>query len=159
MLPDAAPHFVSMLRALCGGGQVNGLRAEIQAAQPNGTPGQSVSIACRYEHASGSTDARLHLVTCQQRPRPAWYAINNRRVEREIALPAYDQFFTSGDRQVPLEDPLGLLVARFVDGAREGRVTDPEALCQDQRNVERLYEAACDEFGQRSVGEKPPVRP
>jgi hypothetical protein len=144
MIPDSAPHFVSMLRDLCGDGEVLEPRAQLLPEESGAGTAASfrrVELSCRYEHGRGATESVLHLRTCAERPRPAWYAVNGSRVDRHIELPTYQQFFICGDRRVQIEDPLGLLVARFLDGVQEGRETDAAALRRDQGNVECLCQA------------------
>jgi hypothetical protein len=127
MAPDAVPHFLSMLRALLGPVWIGDLSIEFA-----GDDAPEMRVELQLDHAGGHTSAVLHLATCSQRPRPAWYAINARRVDREIELPAYRQFLRSGDRRVPLEDPLSRLVQEYLCAVAAGQGTDANALAHDQ---------------------------
>ncbi len=134
MIPDAAPHFLSMLSALGGQGEVTAIRFQTVTSE-------SLTIRCRYRHERGEMEAALHLTRCARTPRPAWYAINGARVDREVELPEYRQYLASGDRRVPLADPLRGVVERFIDGVRQGRTTDVKGILRAQNNLERLGRA------------------
>jgi hypothetical protein len=137
MVPDAVPHFLSMIRALVGPGRASNLDAEFAAAEP-----RRLRLACDFVHARGRTRATLHLETCPRPPRPAWYSINGARVDREIENPGYRQFLGAGDRRIALEDPLGLLVGRFLANVAAKRHTDRGALDQDQELLTVFYGVA-----------------
>lgn len=137
MIPDAVPHFLSMLRALCGSVQPANIAAEFVGGDP-----RRLRLTCDVSHAAGRLRATLHLETCPQRPRPAWYAINGARVDREVELAGYDQFFRLKDRRMPLPDPLGQLVARFLAEVAANRPTNRSALAHDQKLLTLFHEAA-----------------
>ncbi|HRX87068.1 MAG TPA: Gfo/Idh/MocA family oxidoreductase [Phycisphaerae bacterium] len=130
MVPDAVPHFVSMIRGLVGAqatAREQWHTEELAVEFVDGDP-RRLRIDCTVVHSRGTTRATLHLATCPQRPRPAWYAINRARVERDIDLADYQQFFRAGDRRIALPDPLGLLVAQFLEALSRGEPTDRFAL-------------------------------
>jgi hypothetical protein len=128
MVPDAVPHFLSMIRTLTGSSEPADI--SISAEFIGGDP-RRLRIAAGFAHDRGVTHATLHLETCPQRPRPAWYAINGARVDREVELVGYQQFFRAGQRRIPLPDPLGLLVGRFLADVAANRPTDRSALDHD----------------------------
>jgi len=136
MVPDAVPHFLSMLRALVGSVWPASITAEFV-----GGDARRLRIACDVNDAAGSIHATLHLETCPQRPRPAWYAINGARIDREVELAGYQQFFRSGDRRIPLPDPLGRLVGRFIADVAVNRPTDQSALAHDQKLLTLFFDA------------------
>lgn len=163
MIPDAGPHFVSMLRALCGDGAIESPLLDRPSPASDSASGLAnadgvtgLRISCRYRQEGGSTEAVLHVATCPERPRPAWYAINGSRVDRQVDLRAYDQSFVAGERRVPLRDPLEQLVARFLERIQArrrdqaGGQTDSTALRRDQENVERLFDVVLDEAAEPS---------
>ena len=88
---------------------------------------RSVTHRCRPVH-----DGRLPVhVTVRLRrvpdhPRPAAYAVNGRRADRRIALPSYALSFADGAREVPVEDPMRLLVGRFAADLAAGREDEPD---------------------------------
>jgi predicted dehydrogenase len=137
MVPDAAPHMLSMLRRLVGSGHVS----EPVAEQVEGDP-RRLRITFVYNHTAGATEVDLRLATCEERPRPAWYAINGARVDREIVMPAYEQRLCEGKRSIVIEDPLKLLVADFLQKVKRGAETDTDGLLEDQRTLSLLYRTA-----------------
>jgi len=136
MVPDAVPHFVSMLRTLVGPAEV-----AIRTAKFLTRDQRQVEIACDLDHARGRTRAIVHLETCTERPRPAWYAINGARVDREVDLPSYEQFFRAGDRRIALSDPLGQLVQRFLADVAANRPTEGRAHYHDRELLTMFYGA------------------
>ena len=136
MVPDAVPHFVSMLRSLIGPAD-----PKIRTARFVDGDQRRLEIACELGHARGRTRATLHLETCPDRPRPAWYAINGARVDREIELGSYQQYFRAGARRIPLPDPLGQLVQRFLADVAANRPTHPQAHYQDQKLLTMFSDA------------------
>ncbi len=136
MVPDAVPHFLSMLRALVGSAWPANITAEFV-----GGDSRRLRIACDVTNATGCIHATLHLETCPRRPRPAWYAINGSRVDRDVELAGYHQFFRSGDRRVSLPDPLGQLVGRFLADVAVNQPTDLSALVHDQKMLTLFFDA------------------
>src|SRR5437868_347831 len=62
---------------------------------------------------SGKTvEGALHLKICTVPPRPAWLAINGRRIDRRVGQ-GYSITFFANDRQVTIEDPTRKLVKHF----------------------------------------------
>jgi hypothetical protein len=134
MITDAAPHFISMLQALVGPGSFN--RVEVEAG-----PGvDHLTLECSYRHATGSCHSTLSLVTCPEPPRPAWYAINGRRVDREIALPEYRQFLAVNEHRVALQDPLLEVADRFMVALQSGH-GDGDSLRNAHQNLLQLASA------------------
>lgn len=139
MVPDSAPHFISMLQSLVGPGDFHDIKLELHTAhreQPD-----SMVLDCIYKHQSGTTQAQLRLETCDTRPRPAWYQINQLRVDREVQLPEYQQRLVSKDKYAILQDPLESVVNRFLKALNNGEKTDVDALRLGQRNLEQLADA------------------
>lgn len=120
MIPDAAPHLISMLQALVGPGDCEGIVV---------TPGRNsersaldtLAICFTYQSARGAIEAQLLLQTCAQRPRPAWYQINDMKVERDVVLPEYQQYLVANGRRVALSDPMEMTVSDFLAKLRRNR--------------------------------------
>ena len=72
---------------------------------------------------------------------PGPHGINGAHVDREVELAGYHQFFRSGDRRIPLPDPLGRLVGRFLADVAVNRPTDQSALADDQRLLTLFFDA------------------
>jgi predicted dehydrogenase len=136
MVPDAVPHFLSMLRALVGATWPLNITAEFVEGDMH-----RLRITCDVINDTDCIHAILHLETCPQRPRTAWYAINGDRADREVELADYQQFFRSNDRRIPLPDPLGQLVGRFLADVADNRPTDQSALAHDQKLLTLFFDA------------------
>ncbi len=134
MITDSAPHFISMLQALLGPGNCENVAIE---ARGEG----ALDLRCDYRHAAGSCRAELLLQTCEQRPRPAWYAINELRADRAVELPQYQQYLVDGERRVALEDPIQRVAAEFVKALAAGETTDVGRLTRAHRNLLQLAAA------------------
>ena len=139
MVPDAAPHFISMLQALLGSGQCERVAIKLSGATVD-APDKLV-LACDYRHEAGQTRARLFLETCEQRPRPAWYQINERRADREVELPHYTQHLVSGDKRATLNDPLEGVVGQFLARLAGKVPTDKAKLLLSHENLLQLADA------------------
>jgi len=128
MVPDAAPHFLSLLHALVGPGDCR----DVSIAQS----GQDrLTTKCRYEHAGGTVESVLDLQTVAERPRPAWIAINGQRAERRVQLPDYHQFLVGKGRQAALPDPLAEVATDFLGKLDSGAATDGPLLNSLHRNL------------------------
>jgi GFO/IDH/MocA oxidoreductase family protein len=134
MITDSAPHFIGMLQSLAGPGNCTD-------SSINSISREELHLDCRYQHARGAIAARLILKTRVQRPRPAWYEINGRRADREVALPDYRQYLVSGDRRVKVSDPMQAVAARFARDLRAGEKTQGELLRAAHRNLLQLAAA------------------
>ncbi|WP_162845972.1 Gfo/Idh/MocA family protein [Seongchinamella sediminis] len=132
MVTDSAPHFISMLQALAGPGDCE--RCALTVAPG----GQQLELDCQYRHGRGSISARLLLETCEQRPRPAWYAINGARADREVTLPEYRQSLAGAGSRVAFADPMHQVTADFLAGLARGRTTDGVSLRSAHRNLLQL---------------------
>lgn len=133
---DAAPHALSLLRALVGPGRVEGASASAPAPAPaiGGGPAlAALDLRFTWRTAELATRVELTLRQCPEQPRPAGYAINGAWADREVELPSYAMSLVSREspaRRVPLPDPLDAHVADFVAGVAAGRRTDVEALVE-----------------------------
>jgi hypothetical protein len=134
MIPDAAPHFVSLLQALVGTGDCEDVTLLSRDSD-------ELTLMCRYHHPGGSVQASLELKTVISRPRPAWIEINGLRAERSVELPEYRQFFTADGRQVELSDPMQAVAENFLTNLGAGKPTDGALLSAGHRNLLQLDQA------------------
>ena len=139
MIPDSAPHFISMLQALVGPGECEQVEITVQHSS-SGEPNR-LQLECIYRHKKGNTPAQLQLATCEHRPRPAWYQINGLRVDRRIELPEYRQYLVSQTETAALTDPLESVVAGFLGNLQNNACTDTEILLAGHRNLLQLTDA------------------
>ncbi len=139
MVPDSAPHFISMLQALLGPGQCEQVRITLSEYGPEGP--EQLALECHYAHQSGRCRAQLMLATCEQRPRPAWYQINQLRVDREVQLPQYTQQLVAGDNSATMNDPMEGVVGHFLSSLAINTPTDTASLLQGHKNLVQLASA------------------
>ena len=137
MILDAVPHLLSILQHLLGHGQIDNPR--LSFSDPDQ---RHLELDFDYRHATGVTRARFRASVCEQPPRPASYAINGLRVEREIILPEYTLSFVGDSGRVELEDPLQLLVNDFLHKVSTQCTLDRESLIDSIAALEQIY--ACD---------------
>jgi len=144
MIPDAAPHVLSMVYALVGTGELREPTATFEDVE-----GTDLRLQFLYEPTAHTDELGVERpqdvvqVTCrfqtQERPpRAAWYAINGHKVDRTIDMARYDMYFESHERRVRIEDPLKLLVQDFLAKVNRGAVVDREALVQGIGDLELL---------------------
>lgn len=134
MLADTMSHVVSMLQALSppgdGAGRIEGLRfstddpaatsldVEFGFVRDDVSPAGAGPIPDETDDAEtgdgSDIEVSVRLRPGPSQPRPAAYAVNGRRVDRRVRMPDYALAFEGGGRSVPVPDPVGLLVARFV---------------------------------------------
>ena len=108
MIGDAMPHALSMLQAL-----VPRVAGRIEA------PRFEASDSClraSFGYRAGDTliEVSVELVRSDENPRPAAYAIDGCWAHRRVSLPGYEIRFRSGEREVPVRDPLEGLIRAFV---------------------------------------------
>jgi predicted dehydrogenase len=137
MITDSAPHFLSMLNELLGPGECADTQIELT---PN-KDGDQLRLRCVYHHRAGATRAQLLLITCAQRPRPAWYEINGLRAQREVQLPEYQQYFSAGERRVAVPDPMATVVSGFLHALQTGAQTHGAQLLASLANLRQLADA------------------
>jgi hypothetical protein len=150
MVPDAAPHAISMLARLAGPGVV--AAPAVEAVTPDAS---DLRLSFSYRPAKkGSPTAAvsLRLSTCERPPRPAGYSINGRQVDRRIDLEGYNLYFENAERGIPLEDPLKLLVADFLKQVEAGSPVDRPGLVGAVTALAVLVRAAREHF---EPGHKP----
>lgn len=138
LLVDAMSHPLSLLQELLGphrmGPRIRGLSFSTRDRSA-----EDLTVAFDLEDAvlRGPVRVSVRLRRVPAPPRPAAYSVNGRRAERRIRLPEYAFSLADGEREVPLEDPMRLLVARFVGDLRTGRRDDPDDP-DDDAIVERM---------------------
>jgi predicted dehydrogenase len=131
MLVDALPHFLSLLQALSGAPEAAIADVRFSTRDPDAS---ALDLRLVWKAGGGAIDASFALRASDRLPRAAGYAIDGRVAERRVALPDYTQLFADGAREVPLPDPLALLLTDFVARLRGGRA-DP---AEPARIVSRL---------------------
>ncbi|MGE3174172.1 MAG: Gfo/Idh/MocA family oxidoreductase [Planctomycetota bacterium] len=115
MLEDAVPHLLSVAQALLPpAAQRTAVLAAVEVA-PRDPAATACALRLRLVHDDGELQAELHLRRQLEQPRPAWLAVDDRRIDRRIG-PGYSIAFAADDREVSVEDPLRQLVRAFCAG-------------------------------------------
>lgn len=151
MVPDAAPHPISMLQHLLGHGDIGEARVEYSSDQR-----RELCLDFTYRHELGTTDVRLLCATCERSPRPAGFGLNGNWVRRKVELPAYNFWLEKAERApVPgnltgefaaaqgtgaleIQDPLVALIQRFLARAASGAETDTRKLVESMQGLNAL---------------------
>ena len=135
MLGDSLSHPLSLLQALTGGAPA---RAEgISIAARRG----EVALRFTYRTAAAAIASEVTLRASDRTPREAGYALDGRWAEREIRAADYAFSFRSGDRSVPVPDPLRELLRDFLAAlAAPGAAPDP-AIPARMALLEQILEA------------------
>lgn len=139
MILDSAPHPLSMLRQLLGYGRVASPHARFIGAGH-----RHLELDFEYRHGAGTAAVNFTASVCSAPPRPASYAINGARIEREIALPEYRVAFVGDGRRVAAEDPLQLLVTDFLNKVDTRCTVDRQALIDGVAGLEILFNCTAD---------------
>lgn len=138
MILGSAPHLLSMLQHLLGHGTVGSPRARFL-----GSDQSRLELDFEYRHAAGNTAVHFEASVCTHPPRPASYAINGFRVERQITLPQYRTSFVGQKRHVEVEDPLTLLAVDYLNKVETHCAVDRQALIDSILALDILYTSAC----------------
>jgi hypothetical protein len=89
----------------------NAVVTEVSIADPSYKERHSV-LRFHLVAPEKSVAAVLHLQICEAPPRPAWLAINGRRIDRKVGK-EYSIAFSANGMEVPIEDPVTQVVKRF----------------------------------------------
>lgn len=126
MIPEAAPHAISLLLALLGPGAIENLKALYEDAAK-----ARLILSFAYRHAKGSAVCALRYACTEEYPRPTHIAVNGKRMDRTVKLPDYAIGFTDGRRTVWPGDPMARLAADFLKTVAGGPAANPPA--EDER--------------------------
>jgi hypothetical protein len=112
MVEDSLSHVLSLLQALVPLPADAELRNVVQS---NAAPDARDNLV-RFEVASGigSVAVELHLECCPRQPRPAWFAVNGVRIDRQLGENYAISFASEDGRAVNVQDPLDQLVYGFL---------------------------------------------
>jgi hypothetical protein len=121
MVRDALPHLISVAQAAAGA-PVKLLSAELDHDSPTAT---ECVLGTKLGYTGGELSAELYVRHCKKPPRPAWLAIDGRRLDRRIG-PGYAIEFVAGGLVLPIVDPLQQLVDRFVAAVQKPKSVAPQ---------------------------------
>lgn len=120
MVVESVSHPLSLLFALVGPGRVEGRSCRYQEESGIG----QTHVSFDFHHATGTVAGLVHLKTEPNQPRNAWFALNGKRVDREIRPPHYGIALRSDARTIAVDDPLRLQIRNFLLALRGARSFD-----------------------------------
>lgn len=121
MLGDAMPHALSLLQALAPSESAAIEAIEYSTRQVDAP---ELTVTFRYHAGEHVVKTEVRLIQSKSQPREAGYAVNGHWVRRTIQMADYAIRFEDGAREVPVPDPLGLLVADFARDLASEAATD-----------------------------------
>jgi hypothetical protein len=111
MVQNTVSHLISVIQAVAAVDS-NAAIGEVSIADSSYEQRHNL-LRFRIAAAPGKTvEGLLHLQICEAPPRPAWLAINGRRIDRQIGE-GYSIVFSANGREVTIADPTKELVKRF----------------------------------------------
>lgn len=137
MVEDSLSHVLSLLQALV---PLPDDARVVDVAQSDGGDA-AVANVVRFAVVGGIDDVAVELLLqcCPQQPRPAWFAVDGVRLDRELGAD-YAISFRSGDgRLVNVQDPLDALVYGFVANLKANHRERTDALAAAIALRIRLY--------------------
>ncbi len=137
MIVDAAPHLLSMLYALVGAGRIQNIESNYQSKRSK----DELNIEFEYLHATGDTKVSFSLNSTNTIPKPAAYAINNKRVDRHVELSNYLISLHTSDKQLPVVDPLVCSIKNFLSSIYSKSSSDEVALIDGMTHLAQIYQA------------------
>jgi hypothetical protein len=136
MLVDSVSHGLGMLYQLLGAGTLDNIRFNCA-----GLPVNKIDLHFEYQHAQGTTHAHFSLKQTSCSPKPAWYQINNLRVDRQVALPDYQIQLQSTSARCTIIDPLALSIKDFIANIESNIESDKTALLLGAQHMFMLIQA------------------
>ena len=110
MAEDSLPHLLSLVWSVAR--LLPEERLRLRAATLDAAGPGRCDLTLALESPRRTVEASLRLSQCEEQPRPAWFSVDGRRVDRRIG-PGYSISFAGGGNEVSVEDPLQKLVGKF----------------------------------------------
>lgn len=112
MVEDSLSHVLSLLQALVP----LPADAEVVDVQQSDGGDRAEHNVVRFSVVGGTDDVtvELHLQCCPQQPRPAWFAVDGVRLDRQLGDNYAISFRSDDGRVANVQDPLDALVYGFV---------------------------------------------
>ena len=137
MVEDSLSHVLSLLQALVP------LPPEARVRDVTRQDGRDAAArdVARFRVVAGarSIDVALHLEVCPEQPRPAWFAVDGVRLDRQIDDDYEISFRAADGRAAKVEDPLGALVYGLLDDLSRDDRARTESLADALALRLRLY--------------------
>ncbi len=117
MLPDSLPHLLSLCQALLPGETCHVSEPKLSFEGEG-----ALKLSFHFHGSSASWPCLFELRPVPDPPRPAGYGWDGDFATREIELPAYKQYFSSGKKRVFVPDPLLSLLKAFFDSIQKPKL-------------------------------------
>ncbi len=123
MLPDAAPHVLSLAYALAPHP-----RPRLEDVRAGWADEEGGVLTLAWTHVAGERRLAVEARLAQGGPSPRGFAmaLDGRWARREVEPSTYAMRLVDGSRSVPLPDPMAALVTRFVEDVRAGAAPQPD---------------------------------
>ena len=109
MVQNTLSHLLSVVQQVSAiGPETTPHDVSLESGSPDGW-----RLRFGLRDAGGDVEAALHLTIAASRPRAAWLALDDRRMDRRVGA-EYQIAFVAGERKVDIADPMQQLVNRFV---------------------------------------------
>ncbi len=133
MIPDSMPHVLSLLYTALGPGKIRDVTA--------GAMGRSWIVEFCYQLEDREIAVRVELSPYETQPRPMSFGFDGKMASREIRMPGYLIYFSNGERVIPIEDPLKLSVADFIDAVINNRepVAGRKMIIHNHQSLKELF--------------------
>jgi len=139
MIPESAPHALSLLHHVFGPGKIQRLSFE---------PAEERKMTIRFEYLfdQSECDVSINLTTQEKQPRDLSFGFNGRIVTRSLDLKDYAIYFNYEDLRVRVCDPLEQSVKNFMDAVE--KKIDPLIGYSHILNNMRLLKQINDGYGE-----------
>jgi hypothetical protein len=111
MVQTTVSHLLSVIQTVASVDS-GAVVSEVTIADPSYKQRHNVLRFCITAASGKTVEGLLHLGTAVVGPRPAWLAINGRRIDRHVR-PGYAIAFSANGMEVAIADPTKELVQRF----------------------------------------------
>lgn len=134
MVQNTVSHLLSIVQAVAPLDS-RAVVADVRVANPSYEKKHNL-LQFRLVSPGKTVEALLHLEVCAVGTRPAWLAINNRRIDRDVGR-GYSIAFSANGMKVAIEDPIKKLVNQF---ARLVRSRDSVVIDHERHRIrQRLH--------------------
>ena len=124
MLADSLSHVLSLVQAVAAPLPADA-RVEDISQSDGGADARANVVRFRVVGGTEDVAVTLHLRCCPEQPRPAWFAIDDVRLDRRLGADYAISFARADGRVANIEDPLQRLVYGF---SRNLQATNRESL-------------------------------
>lgn len=144
MVEDSLSHVLSLLQALVALPQ-DARAVDVRQTDAGDAARENV---VRFSVVGGIDEVavELHLQCCPQQPRPAWFAVDGARLDRQLGDNYAISFRSADGRVANVQDPLDALVYGFVANLKANHRERTDALADAIALRIRLYSGVLSEL-------------